>query len=139
MPQRVKNKDCGGFSRKYRRRGHRELFVACAQAFGETRSTERIGDTESFLENIGEWGFSPFACTSTLLPAWWWVLVIDGDAQGGKGLAPCHLEPQQHRAALPPSPTVKLSNSPTVKLSNCQTFQSSFLKKSSCITQARDG
>ena len=24
-------------------------------------------------------------------------------AQGGKGLAPCHLEPQQHRAAEPPS------------------------------------
>ena len=34
--------------------GHRELFVACAIAFGETRSTRsvvfwRIGDTESIL------------------------------------------------------------------------------------------
>ena len=42
-------------------------------------------------------------------------------------LAPCHLSPQQHRAAEPPSspllnsPTPQLPNSQTRKLSNCQT------------------
>ena len=51
-----------------------------------------------------------------------------------QSLAPCHLSPQQHRAAQPPSfhsstpqlpnsPTHKLSNSQTVKLSNSQTPQ----------------
>ena len=56
---------------KSAKKGRREQMVACAQAFGETRSTRsvvfwRIGDAESFWKNIGERGFSPFACTSTL-------------------------------------------------------------------------
>ncbi len=48
------------------------------------------------------------------------------DAQGGKGLALCHLEPQQHRAASHPHPhfsTRKLANCLTIKLSNYQTIQ----------------
>ena len=134
---------------KYRRKGHREQFVACAQAFGETRSTrsvifwraetrrvlENIGErgTENYLslalkpsakhggqrgsetrrvlENIGERGFSPYACSSTL----------SGESERRQWLAPCHLSPQQHRAAEPPSSS--LSNYQTVKLSNYQTIQ----------------
>ncbi len=46
----------------------KSYFVACAQASCETRSTRSVvfwrnGGTESFLGNIGEGGFSPFACT----------------------------------------------------------------------------
>ena len=48
------------------------------------------------------------------------VLAVDAKTQGGKGLAPYHLEPQQHRAALPPSSP--LSNCQTRPLSNFLAF-----------------
>ena len=46
---------------------------------------------------------------------------IVGESERRQGLAPCHLSPQQHRAAEPPSSS--LLNSQTRILSNCQTIK----------------
>ena len=65
--------------------GRRELFVACAQAFGETRRIKRT-ETRRVFGKYRKKG----------------------------------LQPQQHRAALPPS--FSLSNSHTIKLAYYQTI-----------------